>query len=287
MGEVDGLYLNDGRGRFRAVEWTGGAFLDENGERLAEPPRDWGLSAMFRDLNEDGRPDLYVCNDFFTPDRIWINQGGGVSRVAQAGDAQDALRLHGGGRRGFGSGRARRDFRDGDAESGSSPAAGAAQSAGDAAVAEVGMGMVLLGDAGTRVQVMRNTLAWNRGDGTYAEVAAYAGVSASEWTWGLAFADVDLDGFEDSPIANGHGRDVANSDALAEVDARPKGVNPMERSKTHGLFPPPRRCRISPSATGAILPSRKWGTRGGSTWRARRTAWRWPTWTTTATSMSC
>ncbi len=30
---------------------------------------------MFRDLNGDGAPGLYVCNDFFTPDRIWINQG--------------------------------------------------------------------------------------------------------------------------------------------------------------------------------------------------------------------
>ena len=32
---------------------------------------------MLRDLNNDGKPDLYVCNDLFTPDRIWINQGAG------------------------------------------------------------------------------------------------------------------------------------------------------------------------------------------------------------------
>ena len=32
---------------------------------------------MFRDLNQDGYPDLYVCNDFDTPDRIWINDGNG------------------------------------------------------------------------------------------------------------------------------------------------------------------------------------------------------------------
>lgn len=75
------LYLNDGRGRFTAVSWTDGQFLDEEGHPLVEIPKDWGLSAQFRDLNGDGLPDLYVCNDYFTPDRIWINQGGGVFRA--------------------------------------------------------------------------------------------------------------------------------------------------------------------------------------------------------------
>src|SRR5206468_850341 len=35
----------------------------ENGEPV-RTPYDWGLSAMFRDLNDDRAPDLYVCNDF-------------------------------------------------------------------------------------------------------------------------------------------------------------------------------------------------------------------------------
>ena len=32
---------------------------------------------MFRDINEDGAPDIYVCNDFASPDRVWINDGSG------------------------------------------------------------------------------------------------------------------------------------------------------------------------------------------------------------------
>src|SRR5437870_10109156 len=36
---------------------------------------------MFRDLNGDGPPDLYVCNDFQSPDRIWINDGHGRFRA--------------------------------------------------------------------------------------------------------------------------------------------------------------------------------------------------------------
>jgi len=36
---------------------------------------------MFRDLNGDGVPDMYVCNDFNSPDRIWINDGRGHFRA--------------------------------------------------------------------------------------------------------------------------------------------------------------------------------------------------------------
>ena len=58
------------------VDWTSGGFR-ENGHALKAAPKDWGLSVMFRDLNGDGHVDLYVCNDYWTPDRIWINDGQG------------------------------------------------------------------------------------------------------------------------------------------------------------------------------------------------------------------
>src|SRR6266446_8958989 len=80
-GEPDILYLNDGRGRFSAASWTDGTFLDEHGNKLSGPPLDWGLAATFRDINGDGFPDIYVCNDYWTPDRIWINDGKGNFRA--------------------------------------------------------------------------------------------------------------------------------------------------------------------------------------------------------------
>ena len=82
LGEPDILYRNDGRGHFEPVSWTDGHFLDEGGKPCDQPTSsDWGLSAMFRDVNGDGLPDLDVCNDYFTPDRLWINQGKGVFRA--------------------------------------------------------------------------------------------------------------------------------------------------------------------------------------------------------------
>ena len=42
---------------------------------------------VIRDINQDGLPDIYVCNDFDAEDRIWLNQGGlkfrALPRLAQ------------------------------------------------------------------------------------------------------------------------------------------------------------------------------------------------------------
>ncbi|HBP56749.1 MAG TPA: hypothetical protein DD687_12505, partial [Verrucomicrobiales bacterium] len=75
-GEPDNLYINDGSGKFSRVSWTDGRFRT-SGKTLSETPRDWGLTATFRDINGDHSPDIYICNDYWTPDRIWINDGSG------------------------------------------------------------------------------------------------------------------------------------------------------------------------------------------------------------------
>src|SRR5216117_2936238 len=80
-GEADTLLRNDGSGKFTPLSFTNGTFLSEEGQPLGQPPYDWGLSVMFRDINGDGAPDIYVCNDFASEDRIWINDGQGRFRA--------------------------------------------------------------------------------------------------------------------------------------------------------------------------------------------------------------
>ena len=79
LAEPDRLYLNDGTGRFTPVPWTEGAFLDEEGRPLEAEPLEWGLAARFQDMDGDGDPDLYVCNDFHSPDTSGSTMGRGVS----------------------------------------------------------------------------------------------------------------------------------------------------------------------------------------------------------------
>ena len=78
--EVEGLYRNDGQGHFTPIQNDRGVFLNEEGKPIP-PFRDWGLAVMFRDLNGDGAPDLYVCNDNASPDRVGINSGQGACRL--------------------------------------------------------------------------------------------------------------------------------------------------------------------------------------------------------------
>jgi enediyne biosynthesis protein E4 len=219
-GEPDILYRNDGSGRFTPDPWVRGTFLDEDNNRLTRPPLDWGLSAMFRDINGDGSPDLYVCNDFHSTDKIWINQGDGrfrlISKLALRNTSTFSMAVD------FGD--INRDGWD------------------DILVADMlslrhsrrlmqfGASESYRSSVGVfedRPQYDRNTLHLNRGDGTFAEVAAYSGLTASEWTWSVVFLDVDLDGYEDLLCATGHLFDTQDLDAEARI--RSKGPWPTDQ----------------------------------------------------------
>ncbi len=224
-GEPDALYLNDGQGRFTAVSWTNGAFLDEGGKPLAEAPRDWGLTATFRDMNGDGLPDLYVCNDYWTPDRIWINDGRGhfraidklaVRHTSASSMGVDFADLNRSGHMDFFVvDMLSRDHR-----------LRKRQALAQSPVSS------MIGAIDDRPQIMRNTLMKNRGDGTFADVSDFAGLSAAEWAWQPVFLDVDLDGYEDVLITTGHAKDVQDLDAAAAIQAnespRPKGTGLVE-----------------------------------------------------------
>lgn len=213
-GEADQLFLNRGGGRFSRVEWTDGTFRDDTGAPVATP-YDWGLSALFRDLNGDGWPDLYVCNDFQSPDRIWLNDGRGRFQAI----SREAIRHTSLFSMGADVADLDRDgFYDIFVADMLSPdhERRQVQVMGPEAFAQV------RGNQGARPQFPHNTLFWNRGDGTYAEGAHLSGVEASDWSWCPIFVDVDLDGFEDLLITTGHGRDAQNADVAAEIEREKK-----------------------------------------------------------------
>ncbi|MCX8109276.1 MAG: VCBS repeat-containing protein, partial [Verrucomicrobiae bacterium] len=211
-GEPDFLYLNDGKGHFRPVPWVSDRFLDEQGKPLREAPRDWGLSAAFRDINGDGVPDLYVCNDFHSPDRIWINNGQGRFRalpvLAIRHTATFSMAV---------------DFADVDRDGYDDILVSDMTSLdrGRRLMQIAGMApySISVGVFDDRPQLDRTVLFWNRGDGTYAEIAHYAGLENSEWNWSVLFLDVDLDGFEDVLAATGHMYDTQDLDAHARIQA--------------------------------------------------------------------
>lgn len=225
-GEPDQLLLNDGQGHFSPVSWTNGVFLDEAGAPLPRGPLDWGLTATFRDINGDGAPDIYVCNDFWSPDRIWINNGHGQFRALPT----LAVRHTSASSMGV-------DFADINRD-GALDFFVLDMLARDHRLRRRQMvaqrpAMSAVGEIDTRPQLARNTLFVNREDTTFAEIADYAGVEASDWSWSAIFVDVDLDGYEDLLISSGHAKDVQDLDATAQVQARQRSyrtiTNPAER----------------------------------------------------------
>jgi hypothetical protein len=219
-GEEDVLFINDGKGKFTARP------------PLENAPYDWGLSVMFRDLNQDGAPDIYVCNDFRSPDRIWMNDGKGNFRPAEP----LAFRQTSLSSMGVDVADINRDGYD------------------DIFVVdmlsrdhfhrhmqriEIRPEVVPANAIEYRPQYPRNTLFLNRGDGTYAEIAQLSGLEATEWSWTPIFLDVDLDGYEDVLVSNGFERDGMNVDVLRrlEIAKREKKLSNLELLRLRKMFP--------------------------------------------------
>jgi hypothetical protein len=244
FGEPSILYLNDGRAHFRSVSFTNGAFYDMRGEALTNTPLDWGLAAAFHDFNNDGAPDLYVCNDYWTPDRLWIN--GGRGRFKEI----DSLAL-----RKIPSSSMGADFtdinRDGKVDIFAVDMLSRSSEMRRRQTVAKRPVPPRVGDLESRVQTPQNTLLLNRGDGTFAEIACLAGVEASDWSWSPMFLDVDLDGYDDLLITSGHLRDIQDFDAnnriLAQQDSwrsSPMAATNLQRAFTEArrehakLYPP-------------------------------------------------
>ena len=210
--DPDLFFLNDGNGHFTHVPVSGARFRDESGKPLAEEPDYFTLAARFYDVNGDGAPDLYVCNDFEDPDQFWLNDGHGDFQLAPALALRETSNTC-----------MSVDFADIDRDGHvdfftadmMSPTLAARQRQFPTNLAlpkRVGL-------TSERHQWMRNTLQHSRGDGSWADIADFAGVEASDWTWGSAFVDVDLDGFEDLLVVNGHRWDVRDADAVQRIRA--------------------------------------------------------------------
>jgi enediyne biosynthesis protein E4 len=61
-------------------------------------------------------------------------------------------------------------------------------------------------------QYMQNTLQLNNGDNQFLEIASYAGVAKTDWSWGALLFDMNNDGYKDIFVCNGIYHDLTNQD---------------------------------------------------------------------------
>lgn len=250
LGEPDEFYSGLGDGRFAPA--AAGPPLTRSRGNVPVPARDWGLAARFSDWDEDGDPDLYVANDFNSEDGIWLNEGDGtfspVSNEAVRATSLSSMAVDVG------------DLdRDGDLDLLTTDML--ARAAAERLVQTPSYEAVpeQPGVTDTRVQLNRNAVQLNRGDGTFAEAAWELGLAASDWTWGALIMDADLDGWNDILVTTGHAWDQLDGDANARIAAIP-GLPADQALRMFPALPQPNVAfRGGPGGFTDVSESWRWG----------------------------
>ncbi|GAB3793128.1 VCBS repeat-containing protein [Spirosoma humi] len=203
----DKLFRNEGPGKpFRDVSAEAGIYGSLIG---------FGLGITIGDVNNDNWPDIYISNDFYERDYLYINQQNGtfkedienemghISLASMGADIADVNN-------------------DGNL---------------DIFVTD------MLPDDDYRLktttafdsyelnelketrdfyhQDSRNMLHLNNGDGTFSEIGRMAGTSATDWSWGALLFDMDMDGKKDVFVANGILKDLTDQDYIAYLADNP------------------------------------------------------------------
>ncbi len=168
----------------------------------------FGLGVTVGDVNSDGYPDIYVSNDFFERDYLYINQRNGsfkedlenrIQHLSHSSMGADMADVNNDGQEDIFVTEMLpdNDFRLKTTTS--------FESVDVQRYKE---------KSGFYHQYMQNTLQLNNGQGNYQEIAQYAGVAASDWSWGALMFDADNDGWNDIYICNGIYNDVTDQDFI-------------------------------------------------------------------------
>lgn len=171
-------------------------------------PLTFGLGIAIADVNQDGWQDIYVTNDYNEPDYLYINNHDGTFK--------DVTRQYFRHLAQFSMGIDIADFNNDGLPDIMSldmlPEDNQRQKL--LQLQENYESFELMVNQGLQKQFMRNMLQLNNGDGTFSEIAQFAGVSNTDWSWTPLFADFDNDGFKDLFVSNGYLRDYTNKDFL-------------------------------------------------------------------------
>lgn len=194
--DTDRFYRNDG-GKFTDISKEAGIW------NLS-----YGLSVSVTDFNHDGRPDIYVGNDFIQPDNLYINNGDGTF-TDRLGDYFRHTTQHTMGT----------DLTDFD---------------NDGLIDLYAVDMLStynqrqksffatntqsryssLVQNGYFPPVVRNVLQRNNGNGTFSDIGCIASVYKTDWSWSGLLFDIDNNGYRDLHVTNGYRREVTDRDFI-------------------------------------------------------------------------
>ena len=221
----DKLYRNDGfkNGHPVFTDVSKEAGIKEDG---------YGLGVSVSDFNMDGWPDIYVSNDFVSNDDFWLNNKNGTFS-----NMLDRSTKH---------------------QSYSSMGLDAADINNDGKIDFATVDMMPEDNysqkqiysfmnydryqqernLGYSPEFSRNMLQLNNGNyyegdtslPFFSEIGQLAGISETDWSWSILFADFNNDGYKDLHITNGIGRDFINADFI-DFSKTARNASSEEQSK--------------------------------------------------------
>ena len=219
----DKLFQNDG-GKFKDVSQEAGIYGSIIG---------FGMGVTLGDFDNDDWTDIYVSNDFFERDYIYMNNGDGTFRETLESQTNSI--------------------------SATSMGADAADINNDGLL-DIFVTEMLPKDEGrlkTKTtfenwdkyqfnlendyyhQFTRNTLQFNQGKKPYSddiffsEIGRLSGVEATDWSWGALVFDMENDGLKDIFVANGIYKDLTDQDYIQFIAAETTKMEMASNNKVN------------------------------------------------------
>ncbi len=166
----------------------------------------FGLGVMITDINKDLYPDIYVSNDFYERDYLYINNQDGTfkedilnwtSHLSLSAMGIDMADIN----------------NDGHAEIFITDMLPEPEERVKSVMEFEGYNVFKLKQSKDfSQQYIQNTLQLNNGNGSFSEVAYFSGVDATDWSWAGLMFDMDNDGLRDIFVTNGINHDLTDLD---------------------------------------------------------------------------
>jgi enediyne biosynthesis protein E4 len=213
------LFRNDG-GHFTDVSAAAGIYGSNIG---------FGLGVAVGDYNRDGWQDMFVSNDFFERDYLYLNnRKGGFEEVVET--AMPELSL---GSMGADIADLNNDLYPEVFVTEMLPSSYKRYKT--TTQFDHWNKFALMEQSGYWHQYSRNMLQLNQKNGSFSEIGRYAQVEATDWSWGALLADFDMDGWKDIFVANGIGKDLLDQDYI-QFFSDPNAVREVLQNSPNGMI---------------------------------------------------